>query len=62
MHYKEDIILALELYIHHQKSNHNLYYNSNTFVSHYCKKFSVPKSKYKDKLVKIYNEYMEENK
>lgn len=62
MIYKEDVLMALETYVKHQKSNHNKYYNEITFLNHYCRKFSIPKSRYKDFITRVYLEYMEVNK
>ena len=62
MLYKEDVLLAIKTYIHHQKCIHNKYYNEITFLNHYCKKFGLPKTKYKNKIIKIYLDYMEDNK
>lgn len=62
MLYKEDVLLAIKTYLHHQKCMHNNYYNEITFLNHYCRKFSIPKSRYKDFIIKVYLEYMEDKR
>lgn len=60
MIFKDDVIQALEQYTNYHKRMDN-YYDDETFINHFCKKFSYPKTRYKKVLRKIYLEYMEEN-